>query len=337
MKFNTEGWLLRENDDDPEIEIIPAHLGRTYSKLDTGEPLGLVQHYTGTTGGEEAMARRLIGMPGDPGAADRIVSWHFLNLRNGKLIQQVSVLRGAAHIVNAGLIEGVMRRPNKTLLGCENANAGHLHRVEGRFYASWLKDEKGNESRALGPNPKSEIPAERVYGRPGVHYQERFTAAQVVTATALGNALLRRFPHWTPTSLTYTHMQFDQPRKMDPGRAWTDEVQPHLLANVVDPTPALVVDPFDDLPESLMAQPAGRPVRLGQGMTTAQRSNYARAGYHACRAAGLAVFGERRALWAEAARGYFDAYATQGADATLRALQIADGMARDARAGSVAA
>lgn len=333
MKFDQEGWLVREPGD-PEIEIIRAHPRRCYSKLDTpdGKPLGLANHFTGTTGGEQAMAGRLVGAPGAPGAAARVVSWHFLNLRTGKLIQQVSIFQGAAHIVNQGMIRGKLRRPNKTLLGLENANAGHLHAVGGRYYASWKrrKNAAGEwvEDPKLGPDPKSEIPASRVFGKPGVPYQERFTREQTETFARLGQALLNQFPSWTKLDLTYEHRQFDEPRKTDPGQAWLVEVQPRALAAMVDPTPEAVYDPFADLAE--LPRPIGRVVKLNKNkMTRAQRDDYARAGYWVMREAGLQVSDPfKRQRYFESARAYYNATKD---GAWVADLQVADQLAAEVR------
>lgn len=328
MKFDDEGWLVREPGD-PEIEIIHAHPRRCYPKLDTpdGKPLGLANHFTGTTSGEQAMAGRLVGAPGAPGAAERVVSWHFLNLRTGKLIQQVSIFQGAAHIVNQGMIRGKLRRPNKTLLGLENANAGHLHAVGGRYYASWKRDASGVEKKAMGPDPRSEIPASRVFGKPGVPYQEKFTREQTETFARLGQALLNQFPSWTKLDLTYEHRQFDEPRKTDPGQAWLVEVQPKALAAMVDPTPEAVYDPFVDLPE--LPRPIGRVVRLSDSMTKAQRSDYARAGYWVMREAGLQVSDPfKRQRYFESARAYYNATKD---GAWVADLQVADQLAAQVR------
>lgn len=328
MKFDKDGWLVREPGD-PEIEIIPAHLSRTYPKLDTpgGRPMGLANHFTATTSGEEAMARRLVGAPGEKGAAERVVSWHFLDLRTGKLIQQVSIYRGAAHIRNAGTIRGKIRRPNKTLLGFEHSNAGHLHAVAGRYYASWKRNKDGVEQKSLGPDPRSEIPASRVFGKPGVPYQERFTDAQGETFAKLGQALLELFPDWTKLDLTYTHEQFDAPRKTDPGQAWLSEVQPKALAAITDPTPEAVYDPFADLAE--LGRPIGRVVRLSDAMTRAQRSDYARAGYWVMREAGVQVHDpSKRLRYFESARAYYNAYKD---GAWPPALRVADQLADQVR------
>lgn len=233
MRFDADGWIVADPGD-PTITIIKAHPTRTGS-LDDDHMYGVANHYTATTGGELRMCGRLVGKAGTPGASARNVSWHFCGLRDGGLVQCVSLKRGAHHIVNAGIIAGKRRRPNHSLVGIEWANAGHLHKVGEKFYASWKRDKDGTERKSLGPDPKSEIPRERVYL--GKHPQEAFTDAQAATAIRLFNALLKHFPEWDRSSLTYTHEQFDAPRKADPGAAWTSGRMPMILATVVDPTP----------------------------------------------------------------------------------------------------
>lgn len=234
MIIGNDGWPVAEPGD-PEIVIIKAHPSRTLP-LDRGVPVGLVWHYDAVRADAPSMNRRLQGKAGEKGAAARNVSWHVNLLRTGTQIWCVSALRGGRHVGKPGKIRGKVQSANRNLIGVELANAGHLHRVNGRYYASWKRDGAGVEKRSLGPDPKSEIA--NVYGgKLGVPAQEAFTMAQRESAIVLCNALLKRFPDLSRADLAYTHEFFDHPRKGDPGQAWCVGHLPAVLEAVEDPTP----------------------------------------------------------------------------------------------------
>lgn len=332
MHFDDYGWLVRDPGD-PEVHHFKANPART-QKLEDGVAYGHVTHYAATTGGELGMAERLTQAPKLDKRTGKIrsVGWHFTTPRDGSIAQTIAIDVGGRHVKNAGMIGGRIRRTNKNTTADEKGNAGHLHRFEGEYFASYKRDANGIEKRSLGVDPKSHIKIERVFVRPGSHPQERYTEAQIATTILLWNALLAAHPHWTIADLLHQHMHFDAPSKMDPGDAWTLVALPEVMKGIVDPTPEVdAADPLAALPLSLLPAPKGKVVALSPAMTLRQRMDYTFMGYRSCVTAGEACTGEMREAWALAARGYFDAFKASGAEATLKALAAADRMAAEAR------
>ena len=235
MRINEEGWPVTELGDRYKDLVIPCHVSRTLP-LDTGEPLGVVWHYDAIHK-DVQLAPRLVGAAGDKGASKRNVSWHVQIMRTGKRVWSVPAVRGGRHVGKPGKIRGKVRSANRNLVAVELAGAGHLHRVGDRFYASWKRDKDGVERKALGPDPKTEIPKARVYGgHSGIPAQEAFTDAQEASALELCNALLAGFDLGV-ADLQYTHEFFDRPRKGDPGAAWCVARLPRILGQCRDSTP----------------------------------------------------------------------------------------------------
>lgn len=234
MRVNAEGWLIRDRADDPPILHMTTE--RTCRQLGPkGEPLGLVNHYTaveGTLKNMIAMCGRTAKMapPLTPaqvaaGMKRRNPSWNLLACMDGTLIQCAPFTRGTFAVVGKGTVLGYAGTINALTIQLEVENAGQVYQVNGKFYQGPIY-KKGTKI----VDPKNLIPTSRVFGSKGLKWWTMFTAEQQLTIAYLYAALMIRFG-WTAKQLTLTHRQFNAPRKMDPGEAYTLMLVPQALAH----------------------------------------------------------------------------------------------------------
>jgi N-acetyl-anhydromuramyl-L-alanine amidase AmpD len=220
LVVDDEGWLRG-----PRVLHIPTPL--IYGQLASGEPLGVMFHYTGgpgTLGYALALARsiskehvRALKAQKKP---IRSASWHVLIAKNGEIIQSASFLCGTWHCVGGAIKEGDrVYTANRSLIGIELENSGWLRKhTDGEFYR-WSPSWSG-----LGDH-RYRVPRNRVKAA-GSRYWDEFTQEQVDAAKALMIALTERYP-MKAQHLRYEHRQFAQ--KDDPGDLWVMEHLPSVL------------------------------------------------------------------------------------------------------------
>lgn len=239
MRFNSEGWLERTHPDDPPILLLTTE--RTCRQLDGGIPRGLVNHYTAVEAGRknmiamckrtEKMAPPLTQAEIKAGKKRRNPSWNFLLCMDGLIVQCAPITRGTFHVVGSGNVLGKIMVVNSGTLGMEIENAGQLYKIGSKFYQSPIYKE-GTKI----PDPKQEIPATRVFvfkeSAKKTTYWTMYTGEQQLSAAYLYATLMVKF-NWTANQCSLTHRQFNAPRKVDPGEAWTIMHQPAALAHAM--------------------------------------------------------------------------------------------------------
>lgn len=227
MKIDDKGWLVSE-DGDPVLKRYPTV--RTY-ELAAPAPLGIVWHYTAGRGGAgfaEALARRAQTFRR---GVDRPASWHVLVAKDGAIYQSAPFTVGTWHVGRPGVIAG--RRfdnINHATVGCELENAGRLRKLGDRVYCWPYYVNPDAPEYERRPDPRCALEMERaVVTNEGLF--DAFTAMQEASATALLRALAARFG-WTREVSAYGHIDFDSPRKEDPGPIWKQTVLPRVLDKV---------------------------------------------------------------------------------------------------------
>lgn len=214
MHITAKGWPIGEPGD-PVILEIPTE--RTTSLL-SGEPLALVSHWTGGDYAQDRGHLDSIGLARWieklPPAGEQGASWNALVDKDGALIVSACFLSGTWHVGKSGVIRGEQHlNVNKHTVGVEYENAGELRLLGSRFYAWPFVDVHGE------PASKYEVAASRAVAVKtafGTAYFDAFTAAQEATTEALWRALRDRFG-WPREAFGYGHVDFDSPRKQDPG------------------------------------------------------------------------------------------------------------------------
>ena len=228
MLIDSHGWLTRSDDANPTVVHVPT---RRTTTLDGAAPLGVCWHWTAGDYGvdrghqDSVDLARWIAEGSGP-------SWHVLIDKDGAVIVSASAFVGTNHVGKVGDIGGRRLAVNRNLIGIELENAGELVRVGGHFYAwpVWKADAKGVASRALGPDPRYRVDAGRAVNDCEQVF-DAFTDAQEWSAELVVRALVARFG-FTRADLSYGHVDFDAPRKMDPGPVWRLEVLPRILDRV---------------------------------------------------------------------------------------------------------
>jgi N-acetyl-anhydromuramyl-L-alanine amidase AmpD len=233
MKVDGKGWLAPE-EGDPIVRQVPT--ARTY-KLTTPTPLGIVWHYTADRGGPgyaEALARRVQNYKR---GVDRPASWHVLIAKDGTIFQSAPFSVGTWHVGRPGVIAGWrFDNINHATVGCELENAGRLRKIGDRVYCWPYFTNPDAPAAERHPDPHCAVDLERaVPTKEGLF--DAFTAAQEVSATALLRALATSY-HFSREVSAYGHIDFDAPRKEDPGPVWVETVLPRVLDRVFGPLAA---------------------------------------------------------------------------------------------------
>lgn len=228
MNIDDKGWL-RAGAGDPLVKAYPSV--RTYA-LEVPAPLGLVWHWTGDAGepgSAEKLAARIQRYRKE---FDRPASWHVLIARDGSVLQSASFCVGTWHVGRPGVIAGrQFANINRATASCELENAGRLRRIADRCYSwpYWINPAAPPNERR--PNPRLLVPNARAAVVLGDGAFDAFTAEQELAAAAVVGALRDRFG-WGREAFGYGHVDFDSPRKDDPGPLWRKIVLPRLLDNV---------------------------------------------------------------------------------------------------------
>lgn len=230
MRIDDKGWLIRE-DGDPIIKQYPT--ARTYS-LAVPAPLGIVWHWTAGRGGAgfgEALARRVQSYRK---GIDRPASWHVLIAKDGAVYQSAPFLVGTWHVGRPGVIAGRrFENINRAAVGCELENAGRFRKIGDGFYCwpFWLNP--GAPKHELRADPRCAVDPSRVVVDPNGGLFDEFTPEQEVSALKLVVALANQYG-WSRPSCSYGHVDFDWPRKEDPGPVWKHLHLKRILDAVFD-------------------------------------------------------------------------------------------------------
>lgn len=232
MRFNAHGWLERDRPDDPPIILMKTERV-CRQRGPGGVPRGLVNHYTsaeGSIANMVAMCKRtekhappLTPAEVKAGKKRRNPSWTFLLLRNGTIIQCAPITVGTFAVVGSGNVLGVFGVVNALTIQMEIENHGHLVKIGEKFYRDTKQGEKN-------PDPRLVVPPQRVFGSAKMGWWATYSGEQQLSAAYLYAALMVKFD-WGRPQLSLTHRQFNAPRKVDPGEAWTIMTQPAALAH----------------------------------------------------------------------------------------------------------
>lgn len=217
-----DGWLVPSAKDDPVIVRTPTSRTQPYT---VPGPLAVVWHWTGSGVDDnrghrdsEALARWIA----DPDS-DARASWHVLIDRDGTVIQSAPTTVGTQHVGRTGRIRGMTRGVNGCTVGIELENLGEL-RGPGDYLAAWPFD---------GKAPR--VPAARAKKAADGRFFDTYTTAQEKSAEAVLRALVLAYS-WPREACTYGHVDFDSPRKQDPGPLWLGEVLPRILDRIYVPS-----------------------------------------------------------------------------------------------------
>jgi N-acetyl-anhydromuramyl-L-alanine amidase AmpD len=228
MRIDDEGWLVEE-DGEPAVRRYPTV--RRYP-LVVPAPLGIVWHWTAGRGGPgfgEALARRAQTYRR---RIDRAASWHVLIAKDGGIHQSAPFTVGTWHVGRPGVIAGRrFENINRATLGCELENAGRLRKIGDRFYCWPYWSNPGAPAHERRPDPRCALDSARAIAVHGEGTFDDFPAAQVTSAARVLGALVARFG-WSRDACAYGHVDFDWPRKEDPGPLWKRERLPGVLDNV---------------------------------------------------------------------------------------------------------
>lgn len=240
MRVNAQGWLERDRDDDPELEIVATW--KKYNQLDTpdGRPDGVVWHYTAFTGLDplEHCRRQQRDYPN---ASTREASWHVEIGRRGLIVQIASFLHGTWHVGGA---------TNKTKVGIELENYGRLKKLGG-FWHCWpyyRSNNAGNPDPKLGPHPKYRVPEFDARSARGEGVFHDFTEAQVGAAEKVLGALVDAYA-WDRDACTLGHADLaDASVREDPGplwgcRKWPGIYLPRIISNLFDNGEVILGEP----------------------------------------------------------------------------------------------
>lgn len=245
LHIDDDGWLHG-----PRVVRIPSP--RSSPLTTTGPenepaPIGVVWHWTAGVGGKgyaERLARALV--PYDQNNDAHKKSWHVVISKDGDIFQSVPFERGAWHVSLANLhaknqsakVGGrIVGSVNRTTVGIELENAGRLKKSEdGRFYA-WPYFTKKGANRY---DPRLEVPSARAVKVAGEGYFDAFPGPQVLAATDVLRALADRYD-LTRGACGHGHVEYDSPRKEDPGPLWTRQILPIVIDDVFGETLAPVL------------------------------------------------------------------------------------------------
>ena len=227
MRVNEEGWLEAEGEG-PEVKRYPTV--RT-TAMAVPHPLGVVWHWTAGRGGPgfgEALAREAQTYRR---GVDRAASWHVLIAKDGVIYQSAPFGVGTWHVGRPGVIAG--RRfdnINAATIGVELENSGRLLKLgEGVYCWPYFTNPDAPEGTRR-PDARYQVADERAVVT-GEGLFDAFTAAQESSAEALVRALAARYGLSRDVS-AYGHVDFDSPRKEDPGPVWRQTVLPRVLDRV---------------------------------------------------------------------------------------------------------
>lgn len=221
MKISRDG-ILSADPGDPPLTHVPT---RRTSPLQTIKPLALVQHWT-ASGADDTRGHRdslaLARWIADP-RSDAKASWHVLIDRDGTVIQSASFTVGTWHVGKGGTVEGhVSENVNLCTIGLELENLGQLH-PDGEGLCAW-------PFGARAPHVGGGAATRLVAADGSATWWHSYTAAQEASFEKLARALVTRFG-WKASAFRYGHVDFDSPRKIDPGPLWL-VVRERVLARV---------------------------------------------------------------------------------------------------------
>jgi N-acetyl-anhydromuramyl-L-alanine amidase AmpD len=228
MRLDERGWLFAESGD-PRVERLPTV--RT-SPLHVPTPLGIVWHWTAGRGGPgfaESLAR---GAQGFRRGVDPAASWHVLIAKDGTIFQSAPFLVGTWHVGRPGNLAGqIVPNVNQFTVGCELENAGRLQEIDGSYYCWPYFSNPTAPAGERQPDRRCLLEPQRVAVVEGDGAFDAFSAAQEESAGRLLAALVARFG-WAREVCAYGHVDFDYPRKEDPGPLWRTVVLPRVLERV---------------------------------------------------------------------------------------------------------
>jgi N-acetyl-anhydromuramyl-L-alanine amidase AmpD len=228
MRIGDDGWLDAD-DGDPRLVRYPTV--RHYP-LVVPAPLGIVWHWTAGRGGPgfaETLARRAQTYRRD---IDRPASWHVLIAKDGAVFQSAPFIVGTWHVGRPGVVAGRrFQNVNRATVGCELENAGRLRKLGDRFYCWPYWTNPGAPPHERRPDPRCAVDSSRVVVVPGEGTFDDFPPAQVASAERMLTALVLRFG-WSQQDCAYGHVDFDWPRKEDPGPLWRRERLPGVLDHI---------------------------------------------------------------------------------------------------------
>jgi N-acetyl-anhydromuramyl-L-alanine amidase AmpD len=216
MRIDDKGWLSAE-DGDPCIKQFPT--ART-SPLGVPAPMGIVWHWTAGRGGPgfgEALARQ--AQPYRRGI-DRPASWHVLIAKDGTIYQSAPLGVGTWHVGRPGTVAGRrFENINRATIGCELENAGRLKVIDGRCYCWPYWSNPGAPKHELRADPRLLVESSRAVVVSTEGLFDKYTPDQERSALHLLVALAAKYG-WARDVCSYGHVDFDWPRKEDPGPLW---------------------------------------------------------------------------------------------------------------------
>jgi N-acetyl-anhydromuramyl-L-alanine amidase AmpD len=230
MRIDDMGWLFGEAGD-PVIKQYPTV--RTYV-LSVPVPLGIVWHWTAGRGGPgfaESLARRAQSYRK---GVDRPASWHVLISKDGTIYQSAPFTVGTWHVGRPGLITGRrFENVNRATIGCELENAGRLRMIDGRCYCwpYWLNP--GAPRNELRADPKCLLDSSRAVIASGDGLFDEYTPEQEASALRMLVALAATYS-WARAACGHGHVDFDWPRKEDPGPLWKQVHLKRVLEAIFD-------------------------------------------------------------------------------------------------------
>ena len=227
MKIDTQGWLVAEAGD-PQVLKFPSSRSVAYDTATGNKPKGIVWHWTTGRCITEKHAPALAASIQAYNQGDRPASWHVLIAKDGRLLQSVPFERGSWHVGRPGTIDGrLYANINRATVGVELENSGKLMKLDGTYYCwpFWVDPDAPDTLKK--PDSNYSINPARAVAKGGDFYDE-FPAAQVASAQLLLKALIIKFK-WARGVCSYGHMDFDAPRKIDPGPAWKEDKLPPML------------------------------------------------------------------------------------------------------------
>lgn len=230
MRIDENGWLIAEAGD-MTVKHYPT--ARTYP-LSVPKPLGIVWHWTAGRGGPgfaESLARR--AQPYRKGV-DRPASWHVLVAKDGTIYQSAPFTVGTWHVGRPGTISGKrFENINRATVGCELENAGRLRMIDGQCYCwpYWLNP--GAPKHELRSDPACRIDKARAVIASAEGLFDEFPREQEASALKLLVALAG-LCGWARDSCSFGHVDFDWPRKEDPGPLWKQVHLKRILDTAFD-------------------------------------------------------------------------------------------------------